>query len=602
MDEPIKKRAKIEEIDIERVLGVFQQHLLRNCLCTFSEFELQKLYNVLRTDSTSRLTRNQKLLLITSIQLICDIAIKQNSKSHICAGIANICNTFARYEAELTDYFLKLSEDSDQYISFATSRAVSSFFIIVRTHNDQRLMDEADETDEMLPDQEEEDDQILLNSVTASLVECSRLGSESFSLDTVSFSLDVLKRLIEWREVEVHTLEDSSSEDDNRPAAENCRALTVVESQRIDFMQIKCLCINSLKSSWPVIVTNFNNLIAGNDPMYDYHIITFLNLWETIISVKANLSVNDTKLFYSNLDTYIQLLSPNTPPIIWKHILSLLNEVLCYGSTLALQDVLAKEPCDLAHSIVRNVKDVRNRNRNILYVVPYREGSGRFGGGAGDGDKVLLKRLILLILKAVAVTVKETRYDSSSDSSLGSEMEEMDSDMALIARSIEEVLDQLDASVKQIIPFHPRAPLAQWIVQVFTDQDDYLIESMVCCLDVAVGLCYRENASAELRQKLNPTITFFQFLQTVSFDANVLLDFLVSNETCFLLYILRYLKYACKNWREFVESCPDERGRIINVLANLRKSIKDLVKKELFPYNIGPVLKLLKRCTKCSST
>ena len=35
-------------------------------------------------------------------------------------------------------------------------------------------------------------------------------------------------------------------------------------------------------------------------------------------------------------------------------------------------------------------------------------------------------------------------------------------------------------------------------------------------------------------------------MSIVSRDSSVLLDFLVSNETCFLLYLLRYLKFIVK--------------------------------------------------------
>ena len=44
----------------------------------------------------------------------------------------------------------------------------------------------------------------------------------------------------------------------------------------------------------------------------------------------------------------------------------------------------------------------------------------------------------------------------------------------------------------------------------------------------------------------DPTRGFLTLLNIVSRDASVLLDFLVSNETCFLLYLLRYLKFVVK--------------------------------------------------------
>jgi hypothetical protein len=55
---------------------------------------------------------------------------------------------------------------------------------------------------------------------------------------------------------------------------------------------------------------------------------------------------------------------------------------------------------------------------------------------------------------------------------------------------------------------------------------------------------------------VNPTRGFLRLLSIVSRDSSVLLDFLVSNETCFLLYLLRYLKFILKvgtvrtSWRK----------------------------------------------------
>ena len=44
----------------------------------------------------------------------------------------------------------------------------------------------------------------------------------------------------------------------------------------------------------------------------------------------------------------------------------------------------------------------------------------------------------------------------------------------------------------------------------------------------------------------NPSLGFQQLVTIVSRDSSVLLDFLVSNETCFLLYFLRFLKFVSK--------------------------------------------------------
>ena len=54
-----------------------------------------------------------------------------------------------------------------------------------------------------------------------------------------------------------------------------------------------------------------------------------------------------------------------------------------------------------------------------------------------------------------------------------------------------QVLKKLDSFAKSKLPFHPEAPLAEWVVRLFADQDDWLVESMVCGLDIYTGLGLR---------------------------------------------------------------------------------------------------------------
>ncbi|KAL1457534.1 hypothetical protein WDU94_007752 [Cyamophila willieti] len=563
--ESVRKKCKLEpkaEEEEEEDLELLQQSILNECLCPVSESTLRKSFRGRHADSDQYSTivtewNHERILqFVSSVQLLCETAVKQNAAGSVCSRIGDVVDFLIRNEHGLIDQLIQLSGHNNAYICFVAGRALSAFFLVSRIHVEPRWLN-----------------QLTENALT------------NVNPSRISFSLEVIKRVVEWKDLEEHPLEEKSE-----GGVPGCHSITVEDPESVDITHIKCLCIKSLESKWPALVNRFYTLISGYSPSFECTIITFLDLWEAIISVKANLSVIDTKPFYANLEGFVPLLTSSIPPVIWKHILGLFNEVLCYGSTLALQDVLAEEPCTLAHLIVRSVKDWR-----LLDSLPYREGSGRFSGGAGDGDKPLLQKIVLLVLKAVAVTVKETRCESSSDSSLGSEAEDVDADMALIERSIREVLRQLDSCVKALLPFHPETLLATWVVQLLSDQDDALIEGMVCCMDVTVGL-YRDSASPELVRVLNPSLTFIQFLRTVSHDTDVLLDLLVSNETCFLLYLLRLLKYVRRNWSEFVTTCGRDLDDVMSVLIRLRFSIDRLVSKDLFPYNINPVLRLLEKC------
>jgi len=570
MEEPVKKKQRVENNeDAKNALAEIEQlqnSLLARCLCHMPESSLRKPFtNVtvemadgsIRSAVLSEWHTDQTLEFLSALQLLFDLSIRQNIRGVMCRRVADVCDALARNEHGVIDQIIDLSYTSNKFVSFAASRVLASFFIVTRDNVEIAW----------------------LERLTQSLV-------NTHSPSQMLFTLDIMKRVIEHKDYSIHPLEDA---DASIPPT-GCNTFVISDPESFDSTAIKAMCVKALESKWIILVSKFHTILSAYAPQYESVVITFLHLWETVISVKANLSVIDTKLFYSQLDNLVVLLNTTVPGVIWRHLLGLFNEVLCYGSTLALQDVLPDEPCSLAHLIVRAVKDW-----HLLDALPYRHGSGRFGGGTGEGDRPLLQKMVLLVLKSVAVTVRETRSDSS-DSSLGSEAQDLDEDMAVIERSIREVLRQLDQCVKTLMPFHPEMPLSQWVVQMFHDQDDFLIEGMVCCLDVAVGLFYRGPPQNDLGHMLSPTLTFVQFIHAVSHDPDVLLDLLVSNETCFLLYLLRFLKYIRRNWHEFVTCCGRELGDTMTILIRLRLAIDRLVSKALFPYNINPVLRLLEKC------
>lgn len=220
-----------------------------------------------------------------------------------------------------------------------------------------------------------------------------------------------------------------------------------------------------------------------------------------------------------------------------------------------------------------------------------------------DMDKTLLQKMVLLVLKSVAVTVKEIRSDSS-DSSIDSTDYEAFQDMVVIERSIRDVMKKLENFMKNTLEFHPESHFSKILIHLFGDQDDYLIEAMVCILDVTVGISFRNNAFPELVAILNPVLTFLEYLKMISNSEDLLLDLLISNETCFLLYLLRFLKYIRLNWPMFVASCnlaDSDSGTnclesAMGVLTRLRQLITRLVSMSLYPYDISPVLRLLESC------
>lgn len=682
-------------------LRILQNALVGQCLCHLNEDVVSQLFdrqlNIASWPMTSSLTY------LSTMQLMFDVYLKQNGAGTICSRLMQACDIFVRNRHDWITEIVELADHKSKFITFVASKVLASFLIVSKDVVDENWLQQIAENIYIFD---------RINRIT---------------VQKINFSLDIIKRIVEWKDVEQHPLEDSnyintpgnsniqednpfrsstgyatgsdapssshsnlhnefsnlqthnspstsSEQTEDKPTTfklhepvlkfgneerhemeqspepppariervneRGCVTVILTDSESFDTSHIKCLMIKTLEHHWPVLVKHMKLLLLRylNLANAENCILTFFSLWENIISVKANLSVIDTKPFYADLQGFVDLLR-NTmlPSLIYTHLLSLFNEVLCYGSTLALQDILPEEICCLAHSIVRFVKDfrlltdVRVQNSRSGFgflghecriirdyslgpeVAPLSSSIQLVDQSYGDDDnddtntrvevdKTMLQRMSLLVLKSIAVTVKEMRCDSS-DSSIDSSDYNAIQDMQIVERSIRDVLKKLDVFIRNNLEFHPETPFTKMLIHLFSEQDDYLIESMVCTLDITVGIVYRNSMYPDLIPMLNPISSFIEFLKVVSYDSDVLLDYLVSNETCFLLYLLRFLKYVRRNWPKFLETCQqsDTRGTrglddTMRVVIRLRLQISRLVSKSLFPYNISPVLRLLEVC------
>lgn len=111
-----------------------------------------------------------------------------------------------------------------------------------------------------------------------------------------------------------------------------------------------------------------------------------------------------------------------------------------------------------------------------------------------------------------------------------------------------------------------------------------------------------------------PVYTFLEFLELINYDMHTMLDYLITHETCFLLYFLRFLKYIRGNWTVFQNQCSKWHNsssnsmrtnshseqqpykRAMDVLITLRVKLERLVFRNQFPYNISPLVFLMHNC------
>lgn len=419
-----------------------------------------------------------------------------------------------------------------------------------------------------------------------------------------------------------------------------CNVTKLEDEMLCQELQVKCLVLTALGPVWPRFAATLadttlkstarvkdNTLAAQHRVSYITYLTEGFRLWKSLITIRANLNFVDSRSFAAHLHQPLYSLQVNTPACIWRSLLDTVSECLCYGSTLGLQSIPPEEPCQLAHTLIRLV-----RFENFLSRVPFGQsigfggtatstaavwttsgGEGRLTGSEGDQvveageeryDKGLVQKMVLIILKSVALTTREARVDSSSgesDSSVSSRGSgsSCSSDLIIIERNMSGMYKQLDVWIKSVLPVLPDSSLQNNLLHLLQEQDDVLIEGLLCLLDTHIAL-HVPARDTQMVFSTCPTAGFIKFISIVGGDSSVLLDFLVSNETCFLLYLLRYLKYIVKDWTLFVSSCAESYNSTLEVILNLRSSISRLLDKELFPYNIGPVYKLLQKVEELS--
>lgn len=325
---------------------VFETALIKQCLCGIPESVLRRpLEGYLMYDCNGKqnlelvkMPLERTLRFLSNLQLLFSVYLKQNNKGCLCSRIVDICNSLVRDEYNLMEQIIVLSDTRNKYVIYLIVRILSSFLIIAKTNVNSEWLE------------------TLLNF----------LSVEDIDYVKMNMSLEIIKRVVDWKDVEIHVLEESNLLATRPEMA--CVTVQYSDSESFDTSSIKGLIIKSLESKWPDLIGKIQHQITNNNGVQTQMcILNFFSLWESTISVKANLSVIDTKPFYAYLESFVWLLSNSLPPIIWKQLLSLFNEVLCYGSTLALQDMLPDDTCQLAYLIVRHVKDSR-----LLDSLPYR--------------------------------------------------------------------------------------------------------------------------------------------------------------------------------------------------------------------------------------
>ncbi|XP_062246646.1 protein Lines homolog 1 isoform X2 [Platichthys flesus] len=285
--------------------------------------------------------------------------------------------------------------------------------------------------------------------------------------------------------------------------------------------------------------------------------------------------LENQRLAHIHSSALLTVISCSSEYFVKKRALLLLKRVILQkaGEDWASEDVLsAGQRHDCFNSDMNMLAQTVLAAVAADWLQSVQVGSVSFFGGTrhnrgDDGQKpdcVMLRGVSLLLLKSVELQTKtagRTEQDRSTE----------------VYGYLQSLLGFLRRCSVQLTEV---THLCCWVSLLFGEQDDDMMEAAKSLLSIFLHhrLCSGLEELAELdaacSSGCNPHCHFLLLLRSVSFDHSTLLDFLISSETCFLEYFVRYLKYLKADWQGFTAAC--ERDTESHCHVSLQESLTRL--------------------------
>nr|XP_012620018.1 protein Lines homolog 1 isoform X2 [Microcebus murinus]XP_012620019.1 protein Lines homolog 1 isoform X2 [Microcebus murinus]XP_012620020.1 protein Lines homolog 1 isoform X2 [Microcebus murinus]XP_012620022.1 protein Lines homolog 1 isoform X2 [Microcebus murinus] len=287
--------------------------------------------------------------------------------------------------------------------------------------------------------------------------------------------------------------------------------------------------------------------------------------------------------------------------LIKKCLLHKVGEDLFCGSVPAsmLSDChLETDMLALANAVLQTV------NLGLLKTLSVHRKPSFFGGDEiqpgcehiSGPDHVILRAVSLVIMKALEI--KFQNYTSANEMKVD------------LQRFMPELLTFLKPHLQPSLQLHNPC---EWLSRVFIEQDDDMLEAAKASLSIYLTLTRECEATESLTQEkemckhhthengYNPHCIFLFFLKNIGFDSTVLLDFLISSETCFLEYFVRYLKLLQKDWDNFFTICKyfdaAESKYDINICGCDSSLVQDRSTNQTIPQHLSVLDSHVNACT-----
>ncbi|NWU61374.1 LINES protein, partial [Pterocles burchelli] len=297
------------------------------------------------------------------------------------------------------------------------------------------------------------------------------------------------------------------------------------------------------------------------------NLISFIDLLEALLAsrIELELPLRCQRVLFLKVSYVLNIISSPVHYLIKKLFIMLLKKCVLYktredakSGSLFLQNTSLHEDMLALNNAVLQVMDLTWLNQIPLGdKASYFGGSEALPGGDAQGgsDQTVLRALSLVVLKALEFKFQ----NSATEAEIKGDFQSSMSQLLMFWRS----------HVKSSPQSHPVVHHCEWLSLIFIEQDDDMWEAAKALLLIYLKFDrLRHDAAGNLSPKemetwnflthangYNPHCIFLFFLEKITFDSTVLLDFLISSETCFLEYLVRYLKLLRRDWHQFVDVC-----------------------------------------------
>ncbi|XP_030045602.1 protein Lines homolog 1 [Microcaecilia unicolor] len=293
----------------------------------------------------------------------------------------------------------------------------------------------------------------------------------------------------------------------------------------------------------------------------------FVDLLEVLVALRGSLQpcYRCQRSVFLKTSHVLQSVSTSVPYFIKKKLVLLLKKCLLSktGEDLlpaplplqALRDLYSEgDMLALAQAVLQAV------NSSWLQQICVERQNSYFGGtttilemdARASPDIGILRALSLALLKALEIQLQRSALEAG------------------VKADLQNFMSRLMTFLQSYLQ-RPRLEHAcEWISLIFIEQDDDMLEAVKTLLALYLE-CERfcdkpppvmhlgeddTSAAAVTHESgYNPHCLFLFFLSSIMFDSTVLLDFLISSETCFLEYFVRYLKLLKGHWPHFCHIC-----------------------------------------------